>query len=151
MAYVALVAGAVVSRSALLADAVWLVSLLATFFAVITAAVSSGMRRTTAVGFAVLSAAHVTGLYLIPERLPSNRVVSALGYHVQNASNSGNIYVISERSPDPLRPGQKTQHRTYISGSGAIISTANAVVTMLAGLFGYGLAAVAYRHSQHEP
>ena len=105
------------------------------------------MQRTTAVGFALLSTAHIIARYVTPNRLPVTRIVSALGYRFVNSDRSGDVYV-RETSTDPR--GQTTQRRQYVQGSAAIVSTANAVQTMIAGWIGYGLAALAFRQSKRE-
>jgi hypothetical protein len=142
-AYVALVAGAIGSRSALLADAVWLVSIAVTFYAGVVAGASTGVRRATAIGFVVWFAAYFAGLYFIPNRMPANQLLTALGNNV-----SGGLLYVIETAPSATTGLQSPV--TFIADSGAIVSTANAVGAMVSGWIGFGLATLAYLQSKRE-
>ena len=146
MAYAALVAAAIGSRNDLLAHAAWLVTLLAIFYAVVTAIVATGIERARASGFAVLAAANIAGLYFFPDRMATYQFFTALGY---DGVTTRGVYVVTETRSDPLSTRLHRQ-TVYVSGSRAVVTAANAGCTMIAGWIGFALAALAYNQSKRE-
>jgi hypothetical protein len=131
-AYIAVVTAAVVTRSYLLADAVWSITWLAICYAIVIACVGKQQQRASAIGFVILAATNIAGLYLIPSRVPVMRIFAVCGYVV---STDGEIY-----EPDPARPFQLR----FPPGLLAIVGTINAVGTLAIGLIGYFVGQLAY-------
>jgi hypothetical protein len=140
-AYVALVAGAIGSGRGVFADGVWAVSFLMLTYAAVTACSPGSERQAAALGFTIVAAAHVVGMYVVADRLPASHFFSVLGYSVAE----GELYV-AEVQPIASQPSQVTYRHVLVGGN--VIRTANAVGTMLAGLVGYAIGALAYRNSQ---
>jgi hypothetical protein len=100
-------------------------------------------------GFVILAAGNVVCLYLAPQRLPARRLYPAFGYTISN----GRLYVRS--APQPVVTTEQGLIRSFsrrpaVPGSEAIIDAVNAVETMLAGLIGSGIGALAYRHAKDQ-
>src|SRR5688572_14466660 len=143
MAYVAIVAAAIGSRTDVLADAVWALSLMAICYAVVLACVSKNQRRAMAIGFALLASVNVMCTFSVPTRLPIMRLLNVVGY----GADDGSLYGVREQ-PDPHVPGRVIRVRHLHNKAWFV--TANAVGTMLAGLVGCGIGALAYLHSHHD-
>jgi hypothetical protein len=148
MAYVALVAGAVVSRSRFMADIVWALTFTAFCYAVITAFAAKDRRRAMAIGFALFAAGHFACLYAAESRVPINQVISLVGYQVRDEYLWSPIVTFTVTNAD----GRTRQRfsRQQIEKTQAFVRTSNAVGTMLAGLVGCGIGALAYRHSKDQ-
>jgi hypothetical protein len=146
-AFVALVAGAIVSRSTFMADIVWLLTFTTFCYAVVTACFGKGTRRAMALGFALFAAGHFGSLFALESRIPTSRLFRLAGYRVSDEMLYSPEFV-ETRTID----GKSTPHsrRQRIESGTAVVRTANAVVTLAAGLIGCGIGALAYRHS-HEP
>jgi hypothetical protein len=140
-AYVALVAGAVASGKGIFADSVWAVSFLALTYAAVTACNPGSERQAAAIGFTIVATAHVIGLWFVADRLPAAHFFTMLGYSV---SPDGELYV-AVFQPMENQPSQLT-YRAVPVGI-AIVRTANAIVTLLAGLVGCMIGALAYRRA----
>jgi hypothetical protein len=133
-AYGAVAITAIASKSNVLADIVWGASWLALSFAVVVACLGRQRQQAAALGFLTLAAAHVAGLYLIPDRTPAMRLFSAAGYIV---TSEGEVY-----EPNPGFPGQ-----VYSPvGLRAKVSTVNAVGTLVIGLIGCLVGRIAYAY-----
>jgi hypothetical protein len=148
MAYVALIAAAISTASEFLADIVWAVSLVALGYGIVVASVAHGKRRAMAIGFVALSITNVVGLYLKPYRLPAVRLLYVLGYSMQS---DGDIYVRTGQPPMGSPLGLSTpMTRRKVAGGMAVSRTVHGVETMVAGLVGCLIGALAYRHSSEE-
>jgi hypothetical protein len=143
-AYVALVAGAIGSGKGVFADGVWGISFLLLTYAAVTACNPHSERQAAAIGFTIVAAAHVVGMWLIPDRLPASHFFSALGYGV---TPNGEVFV-AVFQPIANQPGQVTYR--HMPAGWVMVRTANAVGTMLAGLVGCAIGALAYRNSRRE-
>jgi hypothetical protein len=139
-AYVALVAGAIGSGSGVFSDAVWAVSFLVLAYAAVTACNPQSERQAAAIGFSIVATAHVVGLWFLADRLPAAHFFSLIGYSV---SGDGDVYV-RVFQPIENEPSQVTYRRVPIDR--AVVRTANAIATMIAGLVGCAIGALAYRH-----
>jgi hypothetical protein len=138
-AYVALVAGAIGSGKGVFADSVWAVSFLSLTYAAVTACNPGSERQAAAIGFTILAIAHVVGLWFVADRLPATHFFTLLGYSV---SSGGDLYVAIFQ-PIENQPSQVT-YRAVPVGI-AMVRTANAISTLLAGLVGCVIGALAYR------
>jgi hypothetical protein len=143
-AYVALVAGAIGSGKGVFADGVWAVSFLLLTYAAVIACNPHSERQAAAMGFTIVAAAHVVGMYVVADRLPASHFFSALGYGV---SPHGGLFV-AVFEPIANQPDQVTYRSVPVGG--IVVRTANAVATMLAGLTGCVIGALAYRNSRRE-
>ena len=139
-AYVALGAAAIGSDSALLADATWAATFLAFTYAVVVACVATNRRRAVAMGFAIVAAANFACLYVAPDRLPAARVLPAFGYLL----TADGILVVESDRPSGSAGGRLRSFRGATSGK-QVFRTANALGTMLAGLVGCAIGAIAYK------
>jgi hypothetical protein len=145
--YVALVVGAITARNNLIADAVWLATILAIVYAAVVTLVGCGIQRARAFGFMLLAVLSFAGMLFIPDRLPARGVIAALGYRVSTGVRTGGaLFVVEERFSVPI--GRR--RRLYLDNSESIVSTAHAVETMIAGLIGAGIGALAYKNSKRE-
>ncbi len=135
MAYVALAAAAISQRSTIGRDALWAVTVLAFAYAAVVSFIATGKRQALALGFLVLTAIYVVGLYLQPRVLSSRRVFEAAGYRI---SDDGDVHAVVF-----IAPG--LQQDKYPGNFTPAIQSANAICTMAAGLIGCGLGALAYR------
>jgi hypothetical protein len=134
VAYVALVTTAIATGSYLLADVVWGLTLVAVCYAMVVAWVDRGRRQAMAVGFVIMAALHVAGLYVVPNRVPAARAFVATGYYLSDSD--GEVYVY-----EMTRPG------TYqiAPGGQSTLRVANAIVTLVAGVVGCFVGRAAYR------
>jgi hypothetical protein len=147
MAYVALVAGAIVSRNYFMSDAVWAVTFAVICYSIVTAVMAQGRRRAMALGFAILAAGNVACLYTAQSRLPANRLFRQLDYLVSDDS----LYVRVAAETGIFSERSATMRRTRIGNGEVIVRTTNAAGTMLAGLVGCLIGALAYRHCGRDP
>jgi hypothetical protein len=146
MAYVALAAAAISTKSWPLAVSVSVFSILAFCYAVFVG-LAWDERRGVALGFILLFAANAWAVLLAPRYLPSSQLLHALGY---NVSAKGAVLVadagptVSAMYPPPafIRPAVELT---------PIIRTANAAGTMGAGLLGCLLGAVAFPAARYGP
>jgi hypothetical protein len=148
MAYVALAATAatIVGQNGLiLADIVWLITILAVCYALIVACGATGKRRQMALGVAVVSAAYVVCLNLAPDRVPTSWMLNAAGYDV---TSNGDI--LQRTIFMGIRPRQSVSYPTAAPNRRALLTTVNATGTMAAGLIGLGLGALAYSRGQRD-
>jgi hypothetical protein len=137
-AFVALVTAAIASQSNLLVDLVWAVVLLAVVYAMVLACSPDKQRQAIAIGFVSVAVMYAACLYFFPSHAPTTHALKAAGYIL----SKGQVYeVVSEAS------GQ-TRVRTYKVQ--LAVSAANAVVTLVAGLAGGIVGAVAYAHARRE-
>jgi hypothetical protein len=143
--YVALVAGAIVSRSRFMADVIWALTFTAVCYAIITAFVAQARRRAMAIGFSLFAAGHFACLFAAESRVPMNQVISLAGYQVRDGYLWSPIVTYTTTNADG-RTRQRSR-RQQIENSQAFVRSSNAVGTMLAGLIGCGIGALAYRHS----
>jgi hypothetical protein len=147
MAYIALVAGTFVSANGALASLTWTATAIAFCYAAVTLCFARGERKAVALGFVLLSSAYVAVLCFFPLRTPAAQLFSTLGYGV---STGGTLFardsppMIQISSLNSVRPDRS------FAGSQSVLGAANAAGTMLAGLIGCGIGALAFRHS-HEP
>ena len=134
-AYVALVTAAIASGRELLADAVWAASIFAVCYATAVACSAGPRPRAIAAGFVVLAVANMLGIHSTPSKTPAMRFIDLIGYTV---SDRGQIWV-EGKHPSGIgfvrEPG--------ISPSG--FRTINAVGTLLVGIVGGVIGALAYR------
>jgi hypothetical protein len=144
MAYVALLAAAVGSRSAVLTDAICGISLLAICYAIVVAVVDRGLRQAMAVGFAAVAAVHLVCMYTIPYGVPASRLYQAAGYMVEG----GLVYVPTSAGSG----GRSVSMPGFRPVTGLVPGTreSNAVVTLLAGFVGCWLGHVAYKNRRGE-
>jgi hypothetical protein len=140
-AYVALVAGAIGSGKGVFADGVWAVSFLALTYAAVTACSPRSERQAAAMGFTIVATAHVVGLSFVADRLPASHLFTVLGYSV---APDGELYV-AVFQPIASQPNQVTFRHVQVGG--IVVRTANAVGSMIAGLVGCVIGALAYRNT----
>jgi hypothetical protein len=148
MAYVAVLRGAFVSSNSALSGLIWAATALAFCYAAVTLCYARGKRQAVALGFVLLSSVHFVALGYIPGRTPASLLFNGIGYV---AMEQGYLYtradppIVQLFSADKIRPD-----RMIVNGQWALSAT-NAVASMLAGLIGCGIGALAYRHSSHGP
>ena len=133
VAYVSLASAAIGTRSGILVDLLWAVSLLSLCYAALLAIAARGRRQVMALGFVALAVAYIAGLYLLPNRVPAMQVFAAAGYSVWS---DGDIYEADQRfaSQGAMR---KATHMI------PLIRTANAIGTLVSGLIGCLIGAMA--------
>jgi hypothetical protein len=148
MAYVAFVAGAIVSRSRFMADIVWALTFTVFCYAVITAFAAQDRRRAMAIGFALFATGHFACLFAAESRVPLNQVISLVGYQVSDELLWSRLITYTVTNADGKT--RLRSRRQAIENSQAFVRTSNAVGTMLAGLIGCGIGALAYRHSNSD-
>jgi hypothetical protein len=134
MAYVAIAAAAIRVGSVFLADAVWFVTLGALCYAGVVAFTGNGRRRAMAAGFVILAAAYVASIFLIPHHVPAARLLRVSGWGVTTA---GEVYVL----------GAAPMARAWATST---LRAANGIGTMVVGLIGAGIGALAHRNSKRE-
>jgi hypothetical protein len=139
-AYLALVAAAIGSGGNGVSNAVWAVSFLVLTYAAVTACHPRSERQAAAIGFSIVATAHLAGLWFIADRLPAAHFFSVIGYSVSD----GDVYV-RVFQPIENEPSQVTYRRVPIYR--AVVRTANAIATMIAGLVGCAIGALAYRQN----
>jgi hypothetical protein len=139
-AYVALVAAAIGSDSTLLADAAWAATFFAFTYAVVVASVSKGKRRALAIGFIVVAAGNFAILHVAPYRLPATYLLPLFGYRL----TPDGVLVVESTRTSGTAGGQLTTFRGATK-SKQVFRTANAVGTLLAGLVGSAIGAMAYK------
>jgi hypothetical protein len=147
MAYIALVVGTVVAANSFLNSLAWSATAIAFCYAAVLLCFARGARKAVAFGFVLLSTAYLAVLFFFPQRTPAAQLFSTLGYGV---SGSGSLY--ARNAPPTIQiPSLKSLNpdRSF-AGSHSVLGATNAAGTMLAGLIGCGIGALAYRHS-HEP
>jgi hypothetical protein len=132
VAYAALVGGALISRSATLSALAWSVTATAFCYAFVMLCFATGRYKALALGFVLLSSTYFAVAYISPARTLAGELFSDIGY----VATEGGWY--SHRSG------------TFVPGSQAIYNTLNAAATILVGVVGAGVGALAWRHS-HEP
>jgi hypothetical protein len=144
MAYASLVVATFVSGSSVLSGLAWIVAAIACCYAAVTLCYARGKRQAVALGFVLLSAAHFAVVCYFPARTPASLFFSGIGYV---AVEQGYLYT---RSDPPIvqlfSPAKIGSDRMIINGQ-AVLSAANATGTILAGLVGCGIGALAYRRS----
>jgi hypothetical protein len=147
-AYVAFVVAGISSQSSVIADVVWLLTFAAFCYAVITAFVATDRRRAMALGFALFAAGHFACLFAAESRIPTSRLFKLVGYRVSDGMLYSPEFVVNFTNAD----GQSIprSRRQRIANGIVIVRTANAAGTMLAGLIGCSIGALAYRHSGRE-
>jgi hypothetical protein len=92
---------------------------------------AKGETRARALGFVLVSAVQFALVYLAPARTLAGEFFADMGY----VATEGGWYA------------RRTS--TFVPGSQAIFNALNAAGTMLTGLIGYGIGALAFRQS-HE-
>lgn len=144
-AYAALLAAAIGTGSALLVSLVWAVPILSFCYAVIVSCVDRGRRQAMAIGFAVVSAAHVGCIYLAPYNSPARLLYYAAGYSIRSGDR------IYEPTGEMEMVGRSLQ-RGYRRVSSPIpdVRTTNGVLTLGAGLIGCYFGSLAYRRAERS-
>lgn len=87
-AYVAFVAAAIGTRTLIIWDLVWCVTLTAMCYAIVVAVIDRGRRQAMALGFLAFSVIHVVVSFMHPESTPATWLYRAAGYTV----DSGEVY-----------------------------------------------------------
>jgi len=142
-AYVALLAAAIGTSSAFLVDVVWVVTLVAICYAIVVAVVERGKRQAMAVGFVALAAVHIVCIYLMPNSLPSVRLLTATGYKTN--VNTGTVWY-EEALPQPQRVGSMVVRVREVSAIVPELRGMNGVMTLVAGFLGSAIGALAFNH-----
>jgi hypothetical protein len=143
MAYIALIVAAITSLNRTLASIAWLLSYCTICYALVVSFIAGDQRRAMAIGFVVLAVGHILCIYLAPRELPALRMLSTLGYGI------GDDYA-SLYAPNTLTtagPNRGVPARRKIPNSYTAVRTLNAVGTILAGLLGAGIGALAYKYA----
>jgi hypothetical protein len=138
MAYVALVCAAVVTQKRFLEDLIWAVPLMIGCYAIVVACIDRGKRQAMAIGYVAIVAAHTAIMYLAPYRVPAIRVYEAAGYETASDEN-----IVYERIEDPVTKSPKLR---MASARIPTIRTSNGVFTLIAGLVGCWIGALALKH-----
>jgi hypothetical protein len=102
--------------------------------------VARGKPQVMALGFVVLATAHIVGVYFLPREVPAMHLFSIAGFSV---GAEGDIY-----EPDP-RFISSGAMRTAMHMR-PITRTANAIGTLVSGLVGCALGALAFKHGSRE-
>jgi hypothetical protein len=140
-AYVALVAAAISTRTLVCMDLVWAVALLVTCYAIIVACIERGRRQAMAIGFVVFASAHMLVARLHSESTPATWLYQAAGYY----PDTGFVYERTGRS-NIMGGRSLPQYRQTTNSFVPHPRLANAVVTLVVGLFGCRLGAIVYKH-----
>jgi hypothetical protein len=138
--FVALVTAAIASQSYLLVDLVWAVVLLAVVYAIVLAWSPNKQRQAIAIGFVSVAVMHAACLYFLPSHAPTTHALRAAGYIL----SKGQVYEVNSDEG----PGEP--HWIRASQVQVAVRTANAVVTLVAGLAGSLVGAAAYAHARRE-
>jgi len=137
-AYIALVAAAMGTYSEFLFELVWLIAIVAFCYATVVAVVGRGRQQALSVGFVVMFAIHAFLVLFNANRSPVNWVYYALGgYYV----SSGMVY-----EPNTNAQGQALLADTWFWNVRVVYSAA----TLVAGLIGCGIGALAWRNVKAE-
>jgi hypothetical protein len=135
MAYVALVAAAYATWNDLLRELLWAVVLIAICYATVIACVGRGRRQALAAGFVAMSIIQVCCV-TYAGRSPLDWVYNAAGYY---------------ESSGVLISGTDAQgHAIWADTFFANVRVTNAVATLVAGLFGCFVGALAWRNCKSE-
>lgn len=140
MAYVALAATAYAKESTFGIDVLWTITILAFCYSLIALGVMQGESKARARGFAVLCGAYFACVYFAPHKLPSAHLMRVAGYSVTNEGR-----VLERATVAGIGSGVRTAR-----GIGPVLPVANAIGTMVAGLVGCGLGALAYRRGRAD-
>ena len=140
-AYIAFLAAAIGTRKLVIMDLVWCVTLTAICYAIVVAVIDRGRRQAMAVGFLAFSAIHVVASYMHPESTPGTWLYRAAGYTV----DSGEVYKAILATSGGAN-SYRTVRLTEAKGLVPHPRVANAVVTLVAGLIGCLIGALAYKH-----
>jgi hypothetical protein len=144
MAYVSLVTGTIVSANSALNSVTWTATAIAFCYAAVTLCFARGKRQAVALGFVLLSSAYFAVLCFFPYRTPAAQLFTTLGYGVVP---DGNLYALDTPPIIEIVSLSNVQADRTLPGSRWVLSVTNAAGTMLAGLIGCGIGALAYRHS----
>jgi hypothetical protein len=144
-AYVALLAATIGTQSRFLVDLVWIVTLSAFCYMVVAACIERGKRQAMAIGFVVMAATHVVGLYSVPYATPAARIYQALGYTIDYSSNQ--IYEPVGSSAGITRGGRPGFNPAYNAVKSRVpdLRTSSGVMTLVAGLLGGWIGLLAYK------
>src|SRR5688572_7201134 len=122
MAFVALVAGTIVSVNSSLNSLTWSATAIVFTYDAVTLCYARGKRQAVALGFVVLSSAYFAALCFFPVQTPAARLFNTLGYGVSNQgllSARDTAPIIQVVSPTTLGPDRS------FANSYAIVSAAN--------------------------
>jgi hypothetical protein len=131
VAYVAVVVAVMVTGSNRLVDLIWAVSWLAICYAAVFAAIGDRRQRAMAVGFPVLSIAHLIGLQMKPHHMLPGQLCEIAGY---NVARDGDIWV----------RGRIDAKATELKKA---LPAANAISTLVLGFLGCFIGRIAYPHA----
>jgi hypothetical protein len=137
MAYVALVAAAMGTYSEVLVQLIWTIGIVAFCYAAVIAIVGRGRRQALAVGFVVMFAIHCYFVLSDADRLPVNWLYLPAGYYV----NSGVVYEVQAITVSRAKLAD-----TWFWN----VRVVYAAATLLAGLVGCGIGALACGGVKHE-
>lgn len=170
MAYAALAAAALTQSGWAYTDVLWLVTFFAIAYAVLAAIYRRGARQASAIGFVVVSIGLACSLFFAPENLPTERVLTALGVIKEQIifasppapQMASGGYFLAPAVPNAYATGAAlptlslrgtvtpTLGTTTQPPDDALrkVRAANALATMVAGLIGCVLGALAYRQAR---
>ena len=146
MAYVALVICSIVSANSALASIAWTVTAITFCYAAVTLCFARGKRQAIALGFVLLTSAYVAVHCFFVSRTPAAQLLAILGYGVLR---DGTLYALKAPPIIEIISLSNVQGDRSLAGGRWVLSAANAAGTMLAGMIGCGIGAMAFRHS-HE-
>jgi hypothetical protein len=126
---VAIITAAIATQNELLADLLWVVSMMAMIYAGVVACIARQQRQAMAIGFVLAATMYIVGLYLFPERVSPVRAFSLANYDVQT---DGITYVLTSPTRSQFIRGTCRSH--------------NAAGALAVGLIGCLIGSVASRH-----
>lgn len=168
MAYVALAAAAFAAPGEWMLLALWSVSLLIVNYALLVAIVSHGRLRACAFGFALTAATYLACLHAAPESIPWQSIIRGANNDLAVAKLREQLVKIDQemrgsttnrRTPEELPQliaksdqlsSQLISLKKQADTPSPAIPALKAIGTMLAGLVGCGLGALAYRRGHTE-
>ena len=136
MAYVALAAAAATNEAWYYADLLTGITFLATMYAILCAILARGRSRAVALGFAIVSTSYILCVEFAPSHVPTSEIADSLYGHLPSFGPSYTDPTTGQRLT-PVGNRQLFVARRAFSS----------IATMLAGLIGSALGALAARNA----